>query len=366
MSKYKAAYLYKAGDIRVEEADIPAVLPGQVLVRMRAVSLCPTDIRKYKSMSPEDADLLREMGPIVLGHEGAGVVEAVGAETGGVSVGDRVVIQPIISCGECVYCKAGKKNLCERIAAVGAAAGPLGRNIRMMHEHGIGGCYSEVVKVPAQCVMPIPDDVSFDDAVLLEPLADVVHSLDRLDVRPEDTVVVVGLGPMGLLHIEAALAYGARSVIGVDPIAKRREAALAMGAHYGIDPTQEDVAERVLSLTGGVGANKASVVVGGRHQPAVTEQALRFMAKGGAVNIFAGTHPAAPMQVDPNWIHYRMISLVGTVGFAPEHARKALRLIAEGRVHASRIRLPEFSLEHIAEGMDLYGHQDALKIKLAF
>jgi L-iditol 2-dehydrogenase len=357
--------LYGPGDLRVEEAEIPGPGVEQVLVRMRAVSLCPTDIRKYKGMSDEDQKLLRDLGPIVLGHEGAGVVEEVGPGVRNVRPGDRVVIQPIISCGQCTYCKAGRKNLCENIAAVGAAAGPLSRNIRMMHEQGIGGCYGEYVKVPAQCVIRIPDDVAFDDAVLLEPLADVVHSLDRLQVSEDDTVVIVGLGPMGLLHIEAAAsAYGAKTVIGIDPIAARREAALRMGARYVIDPAAEDPVEAVLSLTGGKGANKASVVVGGGRQPRIIEQTLKYMAKEGMVNIFAGTYPPSPMEVDPNWIHYRMLSVVGTVGFKPEHDDKALRFICEGRVHAENVRTPSVTLDELAKGMELYGHPDVLKIRL--
>jgi L-iditol 2-dehydrogenase len=361
---FSAALLYAPGDVRVQEIAIPSVGPGEVLVRLRAVSLCPTDIRKYRSLKPEDIRLLAELGPIILGHEGAGEVVDTGAGVESLRRGDRVAIQTVIACGECAYCRDAQPSMCQAISGVGASVGPFDRYVRLYHDRGYGGCYAEYIKIPEVNAIRIPDSASFADASLFEPTADVVHSIARLGVGPDDSLVVVGLGPMGLLHVAVARAYGARSIIGIDPIARRRTVAQELGATCVIDPGAVDPIASVKQQTGGRGADKVSVAVGGIKQSELSAQAIEYLARRGVISLFAGAYPATPIAVDPNLIHYNQLTITGTVGYRPQDAAEAVRLIAEGHIQSQVICTPHMPLARIKEGLELYGSQDALKIAL--
>ncbi|MDN5343905.1 MAG: L-iditol 2-dehydrogenase [Clostridia bacterium] len=363
MAGYLAALLYKPEEIRIEELELPAVNPEEVLVRLEKATLCPTDIKKYRGEKAEVAEGLERYGPYILGHEGAGRVVQIGPGVNDFAVGDKVAIQPIISCGQCVYCRGGEPNLCLAMAGVGAAAGPFASCQLNFINKGIGGCFAQYLKVPAACLIKLPADMDLAAGSLVEPLADVVHSVEAAAVDERDVVVIFGLGPMGLFHVAVTKYYRAARIIGIDLDEGRLQVAGRLGADLLVNPGNEDPVARVKEITGGIGAHKIFITSGGQAQATCTDQALTMAAKKGVVNLFASAASGVQsLTIDLNRIHYNMLNLKGTVGFGLQHAARAVELLAGGAFDYRLIRNYELPLTELARGMELYGKGDYLKI----
>ncbi len=365
MVKAKAALLYAPKDIRVEEITLPDPGEKDVVVRIRKATLCPTDIKKYNALKPDVEEPLKTVGPYILGHEAAGEIIEVGSGVTSVKVGDRVAVQPMIACGECAYCKQGKINMCLNLTGIGGSAGGFGDCVKLYHEEGVGGCFATHLKAPESCVMKLPEGLSMEAGSLLEPLADVVHSVDAAGVCPEDDVVIIGLGPMGLFHVVAAKYNGARSITCVDIDESRLETAKKLGATETVNSAKEDPVAFIRQQTDGLGAGKVFVTSGGRAQAPCAEQALKMVRKKGTVALFASADVRADeLTISLNFIHYNMINLTGTVGFGREHGEKALEILASGIFDPALIRNRELPLEEIVTGMESYGKGTDLKIGL--
>ena len=330
--KAKAALLYAPKQIRIEEIKLPACGMGDVIVALKKASLCPTDIKKYNADKPDVEGALLEKGPYILGHEAAGIVVEAGSAVKSVRVGDAVAIQPMVACGTCAYCRQGKINMCLNILGIGASAGAFGDCVDLYKKEGVGGCFATHLKAPEGCVMKLPQGVSMEAGSLVEPLADVVHSVQAAGVGKGDHVVIIGLGPMGLFHVAAARYFGASAVTCVDIDDARLAVAQKLGADTIVNSKHVDPVAQIRSMTGGLGANKIFVTSGGKAQRPCTEQALQMVAKEGTVSLFASAAVTDDMlAVSMNHIHYGMIRLTGTVGFGAAHAEKALELLALGR-----------------------------------
>ena len=361
----KAALLYAPHDIRVETREVAPCGDHDIIINLKKACLCPTDIKKYNADKPDVEGALKEYGPCILGHEAAGVVVEAGARVTAVKKGDRVAVQPMIFCGECGYCKEGRTNLCPHVIGVGCSAGGFGECEKLFYEQGIGGCFATHLKTPEICAMKLPDSLSMEAGSLLEPLADVVHSVDHALTGPGDDVAVLGLGPMGLLHVAAARYNGARHVIAVDLDESRLDIARRLGADQIVNSRQGDPVAQVKALTGGVGANKVFVVPGGPAQAVLTVQAMDMAAKGGTVSLFSSSPTGADaFTVSINRIHYSMINFTGTVGFGNAHAEKAIEMLASGAFDYTLIRNREMPLSQINEAIALYGRGKNLKIGL--
>lgn len=285
----RAALLYAPRDMRVETCEVAPGGEHDIIINLKKACLCPTDIKKYEAAKPDVEGALKQYGPCILGHEAAGVVVETGSAVTAVKVGDRVAVQPMIYCGTCRHCQEGHTNLCPEVIGVGCSAGGFGDCEKLFVEQGIGGCFATHLKVPEICAMKLPDSLSMEAGSLLEPLADVVHSVDHAQVGPEDDVAVLGLGPMGLLHVIAAKYNGAKSVTVVDLDEKRLEIARRLGADHTINSGKTDPVVQMKALTDGVGANKVFVVPGGPAQAILTAQAMDMVAKGGTVSLFSSS-----------------------------------------------------------------------------
>ncbi len=365
MIKAEAALLYAPQDIRVEEVTIPDPGPKDVIIRIRKATLCPTDIKKYNALKPDVEAPLKEIGPYILGHEAAGEILECGSDVTSVKPGDRVAVQPMIACGHCAYCRQGRINMCMNLTGIGGSAGNFGDCVKLYHEQGIGGCFATHLKAPETCVMKLPEGLSMEAGSLLEPLADVVHSVDAAGVGKDDDVVIIGLGPMGLFHVVAARYNGARSITCADIDDSRLEAAKKLGASNLINSLKQDPVEAVKAQTDGLGASKIFVTSGGRAQAPCAAQALKMACKKGTVALFASADVKADeLAVSLNYIHYNMINLTGTVGFGTEHGLKALEILSSGIFDPSVIRNRELPLNKISEGIALYGKGENLKIGL--
>ncbi len=305
----KAAVVFRKNDIRITEVPRPRAGRGEVVVKVRASGICATDV-KILGGAGIPADL-----PAILGHEVAGTVDEVGqgAEECLLHIGQRVAVYPIAACGECLYCRQGRNSLC-------------------LHEHGLGhgddGGFAEYVRIPAEVVRlgGVIDigHMPFDLAAMIEPTSCCIAAADQCGTKAGDTVVVVGAGPLGLLHTVVSTALGA-GVVCVDVNEERLVKAKGLGAKRAINPEKEDAQEVVRQMTG-VGADVVIAAVG---FPQVMENYLSLVRNGGVFNIFGGTPRGEMMTVDPRWIHYGEIVLTGTFASSVNQFRRAFRFVRE-------------------------------------
>ncbi len=296
---------------KLEIRDVPRPEPGprDVRVAVRACGICGSDVHGYDGSSG------RRIPPLVMGHEAAGIVEAVGAEVAGFKPGDRVTFDSTIHCGECVFCRAGTVNLCDRRRVVGVSPG----------EYRQDGAFAEEVVVPERIVCRVPDPVAFEHAAMVEPLAVAVHAVKRARPAPGETALVVGCGMIGLLTLQVAKAAGCTRVIAVDLEPGRLAQAERLGADVTIGAS-EDVPARIAELTAGRGVDVAFEAVGAAA-PIAT--AMRGLRKGGTLVLIGNVTPR--VEVDLQAIVTRELSLLGTCASSGEYP-EALELLARGAV----------------------------------
>ncbi|WP_135302791.1 2,3-butanediol dehydrogenase [Haloarcula amylovorans] len=241
----KAAVYYGPEDVRVEDVSADEVGPADVRIDVAWCGICGTDLHEYLGgpifVPDEPHPRTGKTLPLTLGHEFTGTIAEVGTDVERLSVGDRVVVEPNIPCGECYYCEEGRYNLCENAAAIGL-------------QTDTGG-FAENAVVPEQQVHELPDEVSLKDGALVEPLAVGLHAVRRADISPGDTAAVFGAGPIGLTVVHAAQSAGVKRLFVSEPQTVRREKAAQLGADVTIDPLSTDPVERIKSETpGGVDA----------------------------------------------------------------------------------------------------------------
>jgi L-iditol 2-dehydrogenase len=280
--------------------------PGEIVLRVAGAGLCHSDVRVFKG------EKYAKQG-VVPGHEISGVIAATGDSVTGLAEGDRVSLCPIIACGSCSFCRVGKRNRCPRRITLG---------------YDENGGLAEYLLVPEPIVrlghvFKLPDAVPLNLASLLEPTACVFNSMDLLGVEATTTMLLIGAGPMGLMHLVVARALGA-SVIASEPDEDRRAWARKLGAAEVIDPMTQDVVARIKELTGGEGADVAVVSTGA--VPAVAP-ALHGVRKQGSINLFGGFPPNSVLDLDPNLIHYNELILTGSQNAPISQYERALKLL---------------------------------------
>lgn len=343
----KAATFYAPGDVRLEEILEPDVAPGEVKLRVRACSTCGTDVKISRSGHPNMS------APQVMGHEIAGEIVDVGAGVAGWVPGDRVQIIAAVPDGTCPDCLAGHQAICPNQTSMG---------------YQYPGGFAEYLIVPAAVLAVdgltrIPDGLSYAEASLAEPLACVLNGQELARVGEGDTVVVIGSGPIGCLHVRLARARGAARVILIDLNPDRLAAAAAL-VHPDLTvatDTQDPVAA-VLDATGGRGAD---VVITAAASGRAQEQGLQMLARRGRLSLFGGLpKDAATISVDANLVHYRELTLVGVNGSTPAHNKQALQLIASGAVPVADLITHRLPLEQVLEGIEIVARGEAIKVTI--
>jgi L-iditol 2-dehydrogenase len=291
----------------------PSLGPRDVLVRVAACGICGSDVHGYDGSSG------RRIPPIVMGHEAAGTVAEVGAEVDRVRVGDRVTFDSTIFCGQCDVCRAGHVNLCGHRRVFGVSC----------DEYRQHGAYAELVAVPQNILHPLPPELPFEHAALIEPVSVALHAVDLLKVKPGERAVVVGSGMIGLIVIQALRVAGCRDVIAVDIDAGRLQLARELGATHTIHSKQADAVSAVLELTGGRGADVSAEVVG---NTAALSTAVRSVTRGGRVVLVGNISPevALPLQI----VVSRELTLFGSCASAGEYPR-AIELVACGAIRVA-------------------------------
>jgi L-iditol 2-dehydrogenase len=337
---------YAPRDIRVEDAPAPMAGPGDLVIRVRNCSTCGTDAKIWRSGHPN----LRP--PRVLGHEVAGEVVEVGQGADGWSVGDRVQVIAAIPDGTCHECQHGRMTVCP--------------NQELIGYHYDGG-FAELMRVPAKVlavdgVNRVPDGLSFAEASLAEPLSCVLNGQEHARVGEGDTVVVVGAGPIGCLHVRLARARGAARVFLIELNRRRLEMAAGLVTPDEAIGADTDTVEAVRQLTGGRGAD---VIIVAAASGKAQEEGLRMAARGGRVSFFGGLPKDQPtITVDANIVHYREVAIVGANSSSPDHNKQALALIASGAIRVADLITHRLPLERAVEGIHTVTRGEAIKVTI--
>ena len=331
-----AATYTQGGTFSIEDVPVPEIESDEILLRVRAAAICGTDTRIAHSGHSK----LVEGQRIVLGHEFVGIIERLGARVAQYKVGQRVGVAPNAGCGHCHACTSGRSNYCPAYTAFG-----IDRD----------GGQAPYVRIPGRFVtqgnvIALPEEVSDMDAALLEPLSCVVNCIRVSQIELGDTVVIYGVGPMGLIHVMLCRIAGAARIIVVDPLAHRLEKSRQLGSDMTLNPSEDDVVARIQHATGGRGAN---VVIAACPIPSVQAEALRVLAPFGRLSLFGGLpKKTGPVGLDTNLVHYGNLLITGSTGGSVEDYSIALKLVSGQRVKLSRIVSDVFQLDNLRQGYD--------------
>lgn len=307
----KALLLSEYNRLETVDLPLPRPGPGEILLRVEACGICGSDVHGYDGASG------RRIPPIIMGHEAAGIVAAVGPGVAGVHEGDRVAPDSTIYCGECEYCRRGEINLCDRREVLGVSTADFRR----------AGAFAEFVAVPERVAHRLPETLAFTDAAMIEPLAVAVHAVDLGGVPKDGTALVVGAGMIGLLTLQALRIAGCSAVYVLDIEESRLKLAEELGASAVINGKTADPAAELSRLTDGRGVDVAMEAVG--STPTI-KAAIENVRKGGTVVLIGNIAPTAeiPLQI----VVSRQLRLQGSAASAGEYPR-CIELLARGEIN---------------------------------
>ncbi len=339
----KAIVYHAYDDIRLENRSIPFIGDGEVLVRVHGCGLCGSDILKIAQQAPP---------PVKLGHEVTGVVARRGSAIRNFEVGQRVVVAHHVPCGHCHYCRHSNYSMCAAFKA--SNLDPCG--------------FSEYIRVPAEHVrstmLALPEGLSDEEGSFVEPLACCVRAVQRTPLLAGDSVVVIGLGSVGLLMLQAVRAigdgsYGAVRVYGVDLLPERLQLARELGADgVFVAPADESGLQGLLEdVTAGRGADAAIITAPGSKP---FQQAIASVRKGGTVSIFAAHTGATLLNLEA--LYTREVTITSAYSSSPDDLRTALDLLGSRQVRVDRLISHRLPLERFAEGVALMRERKALKV----
>ena len=341
----KAALFQGPGDLHVIDVDSPSAAPDELKIRVESCATCGTDAKIFGHGHP------RLNPPQIIGHEIAGEIIEVGEDTSGYSLGDRVQIIAAVPCEECWACTAGKQGICINQTSMG---------------YQYPGGFAEEMIVPAAVLKAngdniIPGDLSFDEASVTEPLACALNAQRLIHVGDGDTVLVMGAGPIGCLHVRLARALGATKVMLADVNGGRLHlSADVVKPDRAIDMSSEDLAAIVLEETEGIGP---SVIITAAPAGVAQEQAIAMAAPGGRVSFFGGLPKDKPLiTVDSNVVHYKELILAGANGSSPAQNAEALALIASGKVPVADLITHRLPLSQVEDAIHAVTSGEAIKV----
>jgi L-iditol 2-dehydrogenase len=321
----KVAMYYGPKDVRLEEASTPRIGEDEALVEMRACGVCGSDLMDW---------YLSDRVPLVLGHEPAGTIARKGSRVSGFEAGDRVFVHHHVACLECHYCLRGDYTLCKQFQAT---------NIEP-------GGFSEYFRVPAANLqvdtLRIPDNMSFDEATLIEPIGCCLRALKKCSVQASDSVAVIGAGVTGIIHLMLSKLFGASKIIVSDPFDFRLEAARRSGASVTVNPEEQDVVAVAKAETDGRGVDIA-VVTAPSLQAYAT--AMNVCRRGGALCVFAPTAPDSTMQVSPKELFFSELRIIPSYSTSHVETKEALELMRSGKLRARDLITHRFRLDDTAE-----------------
>ena len=343
----KGAVFYGPGDMRAVEVPTPACPVGGALIKLSGAMICGTDIKIFKNGHP------RVKPPHIIGHEMCGRILEIDAEGSGLKAGDRVTVQTTIPCGKCRMCQEGNFNICEDLRGI---------------SQDYDGAFAEYVAIPEQAMrmgnlIKVQDDALTDEVVCLaEPLGCVINGQELLEIKPGEDVLVIGAGPIGILHAELARISGAGRVFMAENSENRLNIAKGFGYTHYIDAGKTDLIGETLRLTGGRGVDAAIVTAPAR---APMEQAVETLALRGRLSLFGSLGKGdSSITIDSRAVHYKELKIIGSSSSATKHMKKALNILSTGRISTDKIITHRLPLSEIVEGLELGIKGEALKVYL--
>lgn len=335
----RVATYYSNSDIRIEESQIPKIGPGELLLKLRSASICGSDVMEWYRVGK---------GPRILGHEISGEIIEVGSQISKYKKGDRVAASHHVPCYNCHYCKLGHHTLCDTIKKTNFDPGGFAEYIRLPAINVEYGVY------------PLGDSISYEEGTFVEPLACVVRAQRKAGVRKGQTVLVIGSGISGLLHIQYAKALGIQKIIAADINDYRMKAAAIFGADF-VYESNSDLVEKIRHVNEGRLADVVIVCAGA--EPAI-ELSLKAVEKGGTILFFALSSPKQIMPLAMNDIFWqRGATLMSSYAASPEDHRESLDLIKNKKINVSKMISHRLPFHEIGKGFDLVAKgQESLKI----
>jgi L-iditol 2-dehydrogenase len=328
----KQVELHAPEDIRLQEAPVPSPGPDEVLIKIACVGICGSDLHAYHNRHP-----FIEL-PVVPGHEFCGTVAEVGPNVTEFAPGQRVTVEPSLVCGKCYNCLHGRYNICEQLKVIGCQS---------------AGAMAEYLAVPATKVLALPDDVSFDQAALAEPLAVGVHAVRVGGVQAGTKVLVLGAGTIGLMTLQAANAMGATPVMVTDTRRERLDLAMQLGADEIIDPTRTNLEQRSEELFGHPGPDVIIECVG---SAATIKDAIAVARKGTRIVVAGVFEEEVPVPL--GLVQDRELEIVGTLMYAGDDFQTAIDLLAQGQARATPLITHRFPLDRAAEAFKAADSRD--------
>lgn len=339
--KMKSIQYWGPEDIRYEEVSLPPLKAGEVLVKVESALTCGTDVKTFRRGHP----VLIKQVPSGFGHEFSGTVAQLGDGVEGFEIGDRIVAANSAPCGECFYCKREEYNLCENL-------------------HLLNGAYAEYIIVPERIVrknmLHLPENLSFDKAAFCEPLANVVHGVERTEIKEGQTVGIIGIGPIGLMFAKLAKLKGAKVIVGGRNPMKLKLAEEFSDADEIVDLNKYPNPEKIfLDFTEErKGLDVAIECVG---LPSIWERMFSMVRPGGTVHFFGGCKSGSTVTFDTTRMHYGDIKLMSVFHHTPKYFRQALNLIASGKVPVEKLITEEIGLQQLEYAMQKHIAGEAIK-----
>lgn len=326
----KASYLLKQGQLEVVSIDVPEVASDEVLIQVKAVGVCGSDVHYYAhgKIGPYVVEK-----PLILGHELSGVITAVGKDVDPARIGKRVAVEPQRPCGHCFQCKAGRYNLCP--------------DIEFYATPPIDGAFCEYVTIQSKFAFEIPDSVSFEAAALMEPLSVGIWACERAEVGKGSRVLIAGAGPIGVIVAQTARALGASEVIITDVAEDRRAFALKHGATEALDPQVDELAG--LEVDAFIDASGA---------PAAVQGGILAVRPAGRVILVGGGHDEYSLPI--SFIQNREIWISGVFRYTNTWP-KAIELVSSGKVDLDVLVTGKFSLHEVEQALNAGRNAGQLK-----
>ncbi len=340
----KAALIDKVGSIKFITADAPVLSQdNEVLIRVVLTGICGSEVHAFHGKHPF------RIPPVISGHECSGVVEAIGSKVSRVRVGDRVTVEPHYGCGHCRDCASGHYNLCKDKKVLGTQTWQ--------------GSFGEYIVVPEQTIVLLPDNVSFEQGALIEPVAVGVHAVRSLGTSLGDSVAILGAGPIGLGIYLAAKASGATKIFITDALDYNLEVARQMGCEWAINPVKENAVDIIMEQTDGIGVDNVFLGVG--VEP-VLNDALKMCRRRGSISevgLFG-----SPPRIDIHHVQIKELRVQGSNMYVRSDFEIAVDAIANGNFDTSRFVSRVFPIEEVEAAMRLVDErkENVIKVLLKF
>lgn len=342
----KAVVLAGPNDFKPQMIEKPVIADNEILMKMVKAAICGTDIRILEGKKTKDVRY-----PSVIGHEMCGTIEEVGKDVTGYKVGEKISVANVIPCGHCDSCLNGRENACMNRTALG---------------YQYDGGFAEYVRIPQSCiaagnVVKLPETVSFTAGALIEPLSCCIRGLKNTGTGFNDTVLIVGAGPIGLMHLQLSKIAGASKVIVSEPNEFRRKKSEILGADVIVNPVEEDIKEIVMKETNGLGVDRIILAIG---VPAIVDSTIKLCKKGGTICLFAGFAGTGECKIEANTIHYNEINVCGSTAYKRSDYLAAAEMVKTGKINLDEIATHTYKLDDFNAAYEMNKSGAGLKIMI--